>query len=105
MEEEWHGNRNSVPALIGVNQQSNGKQLVKERYEAVSIAIEIGLAVDSFTMIYPKGGGEKDPTAIDKPVEFIAAKKVNGYDVKGRELRNQIDAPNMSPCWGTKVLR
>jgi radical SAM superfamily enzyme YgiQ (UPF0313 family) len=91
----------SQRSLDLINKRNGKKQLVSEHYEAVSIANELGIAVDAFTMIYP-WEDEADLNATTKLVEFVVANKVEGEDTHGRPLRNYVDSTIMSPYQGTK---
>ena len=43
----------SQRSLDLINKRNGKKQYIKEHYEAVRIANNLGVAVDAFTMIYP----------------------------------------------------
>jgi len=90
----------SQRSLDMINKRNGKKQSVNEHFEAISIANDLGIAVDAFTMIYP-WEDEKDLADTTKLVEFVAGNKVNGIDSKGRSLMNHVDSTIMSPYQGT----
>ncbi len=91
----------SQRSLDLINKCNGQKQHVRDHYEAVMVANELGIAVDAFTMIYPWEDEQdlRDTTAL---VEFIADNPVNGIDEKGRPMKNHVDAVIMTPFQGTE---
>lgn len=94
----------SQRSLDLINKRNGKEQLVKDHFEAIAIANDLGIAVDAFTMIYP-WENEQDLKATTKLVEFVAANPVNGIDAQGRPLRNHVDSTIMSPYQGTEFHR
>jgi radical SAM superfamily enzyme YgiQ (UPF0313 family) len=93
----------SQRSLDLINKRNGKQQLVSEHFEAISVANDLGVAVDAFTMIYP-WEDESDLQATTTLVEFVAANKVNGVDIDGRPLKNHVDSTIMSPYQGTKFF-
>ena len=93
----------SQRSLDLINKRNGKQQLVSEHFEAISVANDLGVAVDAFTMIYP-WEDESDLQATTALVEFVAANKVNGVDINGRPLKNHVDSTIMSPYQGTKFF-
>ena len=86
----------SQRSLDLINKRNGKKQYIKEHYEAVRIANNLGVAVDAFTMIYP-WENEQDICDTTEMIEFIAQKPVNGTDEKGRIMKNHVDSTIMTP--------
>ncbi len=93
----------SQRSLDLINKRNGKFQSVSDHYEAITIANDLGIAVDAFTMIYP-WEDERDLMDTTKLVEFVANNKVNGIDAKGRPLKNHVDSTIMSPFQGTKFF-
>ena len=93
----------SQRSLDLINKRNGKQQLVSEHFEAISVANDLGVAVDAFTMIYP-WEDESDLQATTALVEFVAANRVNGVDIEGRPLKNHVDSTIMSPYQGTKFF-
>ena len=93
----------SQRSLDLINKRNGKKQYIKEHYEAVRIANNLGVAVDAFTMIYP-WENEQDICDTTEMIEFIAQNPVNGTDEKGRILKNHVDSTIMTPFQGTKFF-
>jgi len=94
----------SQRSLDLINKRNGKEQLVKDHFEAITIANDLGIAVDAFTMIYP-WEDEQDLKATTNLVEFVTANPVNGIDAQGRRLRNHVDSTIMSPYQGTEFHR
>jgi len=94
----------SQRSLDLINKRNGKSQSVQEHYEAVTIANDLGIAVDAFTMIYP-WEDENDLAATTELVKFVATNPVNGFDTKGRPLKNHVDSTIMSPYQGTEFHR
>lgn len=90
----------SQRSLDLINKRNGQKQDVKDHYKAVKIANQFGIAVDAFTMIYP-WEDEQDLKDTTELIEFIVSNPVNGYDEKGRQMKNHIDSTIMTPFEGT----
>ncbi|RMD58101.1 radical SAM protein, partial [Candidatus Woesearchaeota archaeon] len=90
----------SQMSLNIINKRNGQRQSVEEHIEAVKIANAMGIAVDSFTMIYP-WEDEKDLEDTTRMLKIISENPVNGVDSKGRPLRNHVDSTIMSPYQGT----
>ena len=86
----------SQRSLDLINKRNGKKQYIKEHYEAVRIANNLGVAVDAFTMIYP-WENEQDICDTTEMIEFIAQKPVNGTDEKDRIMKNHVDSTIMTP--------
>ena len=93
----------SQRSLDLINKRNGKQQLVSDHFEAISVANDLGVAVDAFTMIHP-WEDESDLQATTALVEFVAANKVNGVDIDGRPLKNHVDSTIMSPYQGTKFF-
>jgi radical SAM superfamily enzyme YgiQ (UPF0313 family) len=91
----------SQKSLDLINKRGTAKQLVKEHYDAVTIANRLGIAVDAFTMVYP-WEDEADLEDTTRLVHFVLNNPVAGKDVDGKQLRNNIDSTIMAPYEGTK---
>jgi radical SAM superfamily enzyme YgiQ (UPF0313 family) len=91
----------SQKSLDMINKRNGQFQPIQDHYTAVKIANEMGIAVDAFTMIYP-WEDEQDLKETNEMVDFIVKNPVKGYDEKGRELKNHVDATIMTPYQGTK---
>lgn len=91
----------SQRSLDLINKRNGKRQDVQDHIDAVTIANDLGIAVDAFTMIYP-WEDEQDLADTTKLVEFVAGNEVNGVDLEGRPLRNHVDSTMMSPYQGTK---
>jgi len=91
----------SQHSLDLINKRNGRKQYVSEHYDAVKIANKMGIAVDTFTMIYP-WEDESDLRDTTELVTFIANNPVDGIDNKGRPLLNNVDSTIMTPFEGTK---
>jgi radical SAM superfamily enzyme YgiQ (UPF0313 family) len=91
----------SQHSLDLINKRIGQKQYVREHYEAVRIANDLGIAVDAFTMIFP-WEGEQDLLDTTKMIEFIVNNPVNSIDDKGRPMKNHVDSTIMIPFQGTK---
>jgi len=90
----------SQRSLDLINKNNGNKQNVSDHYNAVKIANKMGIAVDTFTMIYP-WEDESDLIATTKLVDFVVNNKVEGRDHLGRPLLNYIDSTIMTPYQGT----
>ncbi len=90
----------SQKTLDLINKRNGKKQFVEEHLEAVFIANENGIAVDTFTMIFP-WEDESDLDATTSMIEAIISHPVNAVDHLGRPLRNYVDSTIMSPYQGT----
>jgi len=90
----------SQRSLDLINKRNGKKQWVREHYEAVRMANELGIAVDAFTMIFP-WEKECDLEDTTNMIEFIVRNPVNGLDEKGRPLMNHVDSTIMTPFKGT----
>lgn len=91
----------SQRSLDLINKRNGKRQSVQDHFEAISIANSLGVAVDAFTMIYP-WEDEQDLKDTTKLVEFVTGNRVDGFDARGRRLRNHVDSTIMSPYQGTK---
>lgn len=90
----------SQKSLDLINKRNGRKQYVEEHLEAIYIANQLGVAVDTFTMIFP-WEDEQDLEDTTKMIEVIMKNPVNGVDHLGRPLRNYVDSTIMSPYQGT----
>jgi len=91
----------SQRSLDLINKRNGKPQSVQDHFDAITIANDLGIAVDAFTMVYP-WEDENDLADTTKLVEFVARSKVNGIDTQGRPLKNHVDSTIMSPFQGTK---
>ena len=94
----------SQRSLDLINKRNGKRQSVQDHFDAISIANDLGIAVDAFTMIYP-WEDEKDLEATTKLVEFVSKNPVNGVDAQGRLLKNHVDSTIMAPYQGTEFHR
>lgn len=91
----------SQKSLDLINKRNGKQQSVRDHFDAIAIANDMGIAVDAFTMIYP-WEDEKDLKLTTELVEFVSSNPVNGVDAKGRPLKNHVDSTIMSPYQGTE---
>ena len=91
----------SQKSLDLINKRNGKRQLVQDHIESVLIANQLGVAVDSFTMIYP-WEDEGDLAATTEMIEVIMSNPVNGVDHLGRPLKNYVDSTIMTPYQGTE---